>query len=292
MADKENAIPWSTNGVAEGVVPALPPTGAQQQQQAPQVPVVQMQPQPTPPGIPTLPQQPQEPQLSLAEVLSQETGVPLIPSFQSLDPANPFGAPTSPQQQQPGVPPQQQQQQVPQLTNVPGYNEFNTQFKQMTGLELQDAVANMSQVQTLLPQLQQMYDQFQQFSTKGVPSLVQGLREEVNLRYEWGQDFDRNMTAVQQAYQQLPPQLQQALNNLQGARLIYSHIAQQQQQQSQPRQGAPRSLQGVNNAGPTNNQQQQQQTVPMSQLMKLSREQFNSPEVGRLIDSGLVDLNT
>lgn len=287
MNDKETT--WVSNGSAEGVVPPLPsPQGSSPAapDSAPTLDISSLAPAPQPPALATTPQPP----ANLAEALSQQTGVPLIPSFANLDPSNPFGVKAAPETP---APPLAGAAQVPNLAAIPGYEEFNRQFQALTGQPLQDAVTQINQMAAMLPQLQQMYTQFQDFSSKGVPALVQGVREEVRLRYEWGQDFDKNMAQVQQAFNTLPPQLQNALNSLEGARLIYSHISQQQQQQTQPLQSqAPRPMQGMYGAQTVQQSQQGQQKVPMSELLKLTPEQFNSPQVQSAIDQGLVDLNS
>lgn len=279
---------WETNGSSSGAVPPMPggPTGI------PTAPPQAPTPFPTlpqqPPALP--PAQPAAQPLSLVEQLSADTGIPVVQPFQ-LDVTNPFGlqSASAPQQQQQSPVPDS----TPALTALPGYQEFNSQFQQITGMSLQDTVAQLRQLTQTLPQIQQMYSQFQDFSTKGVPSLVNGVRDEVRLRYEWGDKFDQNMAQVKQAFQQLPPQMQQALNSLEGARLIYSRIAQTQGQQTQPlNPQTPRPMYVQSGTGqPANTNGGQPQKVPMSALLALTPEQYNSPEVQAYIDAGLVDTN-
>jgi hypothetical protein len=284
-------LTWESNGVSEGLVNPLPSSnqvgapGQMPQALAPQQPAEQEY------RLPTLTQE-SAPQLSLAELLSQDTGIPVVPSSANIDYTDPFGL--RQQTQPPQVPGQQQQQQttIPQLTNLPGYQEFNSQFQAITGMSLQDTVAQLNTLASTVPKMQDMYQQFQEFSTKGVPSLVNGVREEARLRFDWGENFDRNMQAVRAAFQQLPPQMQEALNNLEGARLIWSRISQQQQQLQQPlRTQQPRPMNSPSNSGAVRGQQGQQQKVPMSQLMGLTPEQFYSPQVQAYLEAGLVDTN-
>lgn len=115
--------------------------------------------------------------------------------------------------QQPNLPPLPQQPQLPQLDEA-GQQWWN-QFQQYTGVNRQDFLAGVQQLQGL-PQIQQQV----QAQTRDA--------QLATLQQELGAQFSTVMPQIAQKFAQLPPQMQAALDNIEGARLLYAQIQQEQ----------------------------------------------------------------
>lgn len=119
----------------------------------------------------------------------------------------------SQQQQQPDQPPAPQQQ--PPLPELDDEGKaFWNQFQRYTGFD-RESFTQAAQMLGQLPTLQQFVSQQQQ--QQAVSTLKQ----------EWGNNFDSLMPEVTERFKALPPQMQQALDNVDGARLLAAQIMQE-----------------------------------------------------------------
>lgn len=91
-----------------------------------------------------------------------------------------------------------------------GFEDFSKQFEQYLGFDLKSA-------KSMIEELQGFRTQYNVEQQKN------------NLRNEWGGEFDTRFQEVQQYFKTLPPAQQQALDNVDGAKLIWAKIAQQNQ---------------------------------------------------------------
>lgn len=119
------------------------------------------------------------------------------------------------QQQQPPTEPQQQQQDdFSQKLGTEEGQKLVADFKKITGVDLQEAFGVVQNTAKLTQELDAWRQQV----------LVE--RQAQQLRQEWGTDYDVIMPKVAEAFKKLPPQMQQALDNPDGARLLAAQIRQ------------------------------------------------------------------
>jgi hypothetical protein len=89
------------------------------------------------------------------------------------------------------------------------------QFKKVTGIDLQEAFGIVQNTAKLTQELDAWRNQ-----------IVRD-RQVEELRKEWGGEFDVIMPDVIEAFKKLPPNMQQALDNPDGARLLAAQLRQQ-----------------------------------------------------------------
>lgn len=108
------------------------------------------------------------------------------------------------------VPAPQPEQDVSQL---PGYEQFSNDFRKFTGIDLQNAVQLVGQLQAW--QVQQQVKQ-----------------QESELQQSWGvqgDEFKQRLEAVRTRFKSLPKDLQYRLDNPMGAQLIWAKLQQEEQ---------------------------------------------------------------
>lgn len=175
--------------------------------------------------------------MSEAQIVSNDSGVLNTSSAELLSLGGYEEAPQAPQAPTQEVVPQQAPQvehpqvqpppqTVPEVTqqqpplDAAGQEWWNS-FQQYTGVTQEQFTQGIQQLQQL-PQIQQFVAQQQRESQLGT------------LRQEWGSEFDAVMPVVAERFKALPPQLQVALDNLEGARLLYAQIKQERGGNQQP----------------------------------------------------------
>lgn len=89
-------------------------------------------------------------------------------------------------------------------------------FKKVTGIDLQEAFGIVQQTAQLTHELENWRRQ------------VQVDRQAQELRQEWGSDFDVLMPKVAEEFKSLSPEMQRALDNPDGARLLAAKIRQRE----------------------------------------------------------------
>jgi hypothetical protein len=126
---------------------------------------------------------------------------------------------TQPEQQLQLTPEQmaQMMQQQPQQIDFSKLDDNGkawwNQFQQYTGF-------SPEQVMSLPQQIQQL---------QSFVHAQQREQQAQTLRAEWGNDFDTVMPQIAERFRSLPPQMQAALDNIDGARLLYSQIMSERQ---------------------------------------------------------------
>jgi hypothetical protein len=120
-----------------------------------------------------------------------------------------------PQPPQAPPPPQPEDDMIKRFNSAEG-QRMRDEFKKVMGIDPLEAFQAVQNTQT---QLQQIEAWRQQVAVE---------RQMDALKQEWGQDFDTTFVEVRQRFQQLPPQMQAALDNLDGARLLAAQIRAEQ----------------------------------------------------------------
>jgi hypothetical protein len=114
---------------------------------------------------------------------------------------------------------------APELPDSPEAKKFAEDFKKYLGFDV-------TELQTGVKELQQYREQIAQEKAK-----VDQDRQLDALSKEWGLDrteLDNRMTQVVERFNQYPPEMQQRLDNLEGAKLIWAKIEQEQGQNKVP----------------------------------------------------------
>jgi len=101
------------------------------------------------------------------------------------------------------------------LKAKPEFEAFNNQLKEYFGITGDDLKAGIEEMQ-----------QYRQTLAE------QKVQQQVNeLKQAWGENYDQALAAVNERFLKLPANMQEALNNSQGAQLLYAQIQLEQQQQ-------------------------------------------------------------
>jgi len=111
--------------------------------------------------------------------------------------------------------PEQEDEYLQKLETEEG-RRLAADFKNVIGIDLQEAFGIIQDTARLTKNLDAWRQQ------------IQIEQQAQQLKQEWGQDFDVIMPKVTAAFQKLPPQMQKALDNPDGARLLAAQIRQQE----------------------------------------------------------------
>lgn len=176
------------------------------------------------------------------------------------------------QQHDSSVAPQPQISQLPELDEQ-GQQWWN-QFQQYTGLTRDQFTQGVQQLQQL-PNIQQFVQ------TQQREAQVQQLRSELP-------DFDTVMPIIAERFRQLPPQMQAALDNVDGAKLLYSQILAERQAQGTKVPGTQPPRFDRTQVPKTNNSQEPQFT--RAQIQSMSDEDYakNARAIQYAYENGLV----
>lgn len=112
------------------------------------------------------------------------------------------------------------------IPDTPEAKKFAEDFKQYLGFDIEELRGGMKELQ----QLRQEAIQIQQKAAQE--------REMNTLREEWGIDqgnFDERMKMIVQRFSAYPPEMQKRLDNIEGAKLIWAKLEQEQAKQPVPK---------------------------------------------------------
>jgi hypothetical protein len=90
-----------------------------------------------------------------------------------------------------------------------GYEQFSKDFEKYLGINLEGAKALLAELQTFR-----------------VETLVE--KQQAQLKSKWGGDYEARFESVKEYFAKLPPAKQQALDNVEGAELIWAKIERDQ----------------------------------------------------------------
>ena len=152
------------------------------------------------------------------------------------------------QPQQPNQP--QQQPEVPQVDFVSKFNSVEGQrmrneFKQVMGIDPVEAFQTVQQANAQLKEIEAWRRQ------------VANEKQIETLQNEWGSEFEETWSGVREKFQSLPENMRQALDNLDGARLLAAQLrleqssgrGRQQQQSFQKSSTGSNSTQNIRTSG-------------------------------------------
>lgn len=152
-----------------------------------------------------------------AQALQPNNEAPNSPNYNVEELETKLGVSTAPTQEQVNqVQPTDNTQNKPEEKSKQEL-DFAKQFEQYFGTTIEEAKATIQQLSSFRADV----GRERQIST---------------LKQEWGQDYEVAFQAVQEKWNTLPPEQQKALDNLDGARLLYARII---QERSQSNQGNP-----------------------------------------------------
>lgn len=118
-----------------------------------------------------------------------------------------------------------QETQAPPKPATPEFEKFSSDFEQVLGFPLEELRAGMSE-------LQQFRQQVAQTETRNA---IQ--QQESALQQEWGvsgDDFADRMEVIRQRFKSYSPEIQQRLDNVEGARLIWAKLQQEESETGIP----------------------------------------------------------
>ncbi len=158
-----------------------------------------------------------------------------------------------PRDEQPAAPPT-----VAPLPDTPEAQKFANQFEEYLGFKIEDLRAGIQE-------MQQMRQHFNQVQSQ---NRVQ--QQESALKQEWGidgNDFQDRLQVIRERFSKYSPEIQQRLDNVEGAKLIWAKLQQEEQEAGIPVFQKSTGL-GRTNAGGNRPQ------FTRSEILRMSPEQY------------------
>jgi hypothetical protein len=157
-----------------------------------------------------------------------------------------------------------------------GYEEFANNFKKYLGIDLEQAKLMVAELQGFR-----------------VQTLVE--KQQSQLKSKWGDDYDNRFNAVKEYYSKLPQDKQQALDNVEGAELIWAKIERDQQAQRQNRTPqVPNFVSGRTTSAQTRTSTGNKPVFQYSDIVNMSPSEYRArqQEIQSAFDEGRVNMDS
>lgn len=160
-------------------------------------------------------------------------------------------------------------------TKPVGYEDFAKQFKQYLGIDLEQAKLMVAELQGFR-----------------VQTLVE--KQQAQLQSKWGEHYSERFEQVKEYYSKLSPEKQRALDNVEGAELIWAKIEQQNQRVQQSRTPqVPNFVSGRTTSAQSRTNSGNKAVLQYSDILNMSPSEYRArqAEIQAAFDEGRVNMD-